>query len=49
MMTVKTSKAQLPLSALEGMADAYQTLIETCGDNPSRSGLLNTPMRASRA
>ena len=48
-MTVKTSKAELPLSALESMAQAYQALIETCGDDPRRSGLVDTPMRASRA
>src|SRR5690554_6802209 len=39
----------IPEGALESMEQAYTTIIKSIGENPSRDGLRDTPLRAAKA
>ncbi len=49
MSTHVNSVPLLPEEALNKMAESYQHILSDIGENPSREGLIKTPMRAAKS
>ena len=48
-MALYSKEERYDEAAVKALAEAYRTVIETCGENPKREGLLKTPERAAKA
>jgi GTP cyclohydrolase I len=48
-MALYSKEERYDEAAVKAMAEAYEKVLTTCGENPQREGLLKTPMRAAKA